>query len=252
MLFAFYTPKAAPPTPANTKEKFLQMVIPSDILVSAVFKFFITGCFNLALYWLPIYFQAVRGVSAISSGVRLIPVILSLTITQIAVGGAITATGIHNPFLILGPAIAAVGAGLLMLLNEQSSTGRWIGFQIILEVGVGFCLTIPLMLSQVVVQTKDVSTATPIIIFFLEPSREVLRKVTAAHYGLHSRSVFHSLLASFFMPWFRYHDTSKKPTAETALTRSEREEKRSNAIEARKGEENKETDQWDEVHSRVP
>lgn len=127
-------------------------------------SFSIAGCFNLALFYLPIYFQAVRGVSAISSGVRLIPVILGLTITQIVVGGLITVTGIHNPFLILGPAIAAVGSGLFMLLDEESSTGQWIGFQIVLGVGVGFCLTIPLMLSQVVVETKDVSTATPLII----------------------------------------------------------------------------------------
>jgi hypothetical protein len=100
----------------------------------------------------------------ISSGVRLIPVILGLTITQIVIGGLIAATGIHNPFLILGPAIAAVGSGLFMLLDDQSSTGQWIGFQIVLGVGVGLCLTIPLMLSQVVVDAKDVSTATPIII----------------------------------------------------------------------------------------
>jgi hypothetical protein len=106
----------------------------------------------------------VRGVSAISSGVHLIPVILALTITQIVVGGVITVTGIHNPFLVLGPAIAAIGSGLFMLLDDQSNAGHWIGFQIVLGVGVGFCLTIPLMLSQVVVKTKDVSTATSIII----------------------------------------------------------------------------------------
>jgi hypothetical protein len=106
----------------------------------------------------------VKGVSAISSGVRLIPVILGLTLTQIVVGGVITVTGIHNPFLILGPAIAAIGSGLFMLLDENSSAGHWIGFQIVLGVGVGFCLTIPLMLSQIVVKTKDVSTATSIII----------------------------------------------------------------------------------------
>ncbi|KAK8022522.1 Bcmfs1 [Apiospora rasikravindrae] len=135
------------------------------LLVGAIFEFFIAGCFNLALFYLPIYFQAVRGVSAVSSGIWLIPVILSLTITQIVVGGLITATGIHNPFLILGPAVAAVGSGLFMLLDQQSSAGRWIGFQIILGIGVGFCLTIPLMLSQVAVKTKDVSTATSIVIF---------------------------------------------------------------------------------------
>ncbi|OCL09521.1 putative gliotoxin efflux pump [Glonium stellatum] len=130
------------------------------LLVGAIFEFFIAGCFNLALYYLPIYFQAVKGVSAILSGVRLIPLILGLMI-----GTVITVTGIFNPFLIVGPAIAAVGAGLLMLLRQDSSVGKWIGFEILLGVGVGCCLTIPLMLSQVVVKTKDVSTATPIIIF---------------------------------------------------------------------------------------
>ncbi|KAI0199361.1 putative gliotoxin efflux pump [Astrocystis sublimbata] len=135
------------------------------LIVGAIFEFFIAGSFNLALFYLPIYFQAERGVSAISSGVRLIPVILSLTITQIVVAGVITTTGVHNPFLILGPAIAAIGSGLFTLLDEDTSMGRWIGFQIVLGVGVGLCLTIPLLLSQVVVKTRDVATATPFIIF---------------------------------------------------------------------------------------
>ncbi|KAK8102080.1 hypothetical protein PG984_015226 [Apiospora sp. TS-2023a] len=135
------------------------------LVVGAVFEFLIAGCFNLALFYLPIYFQAVRGVSAVSSGIWLIPVILSLTITQILVGGLITVTGIHNPFLILGPALAAVGSGLFMLLDQHSSAGRWIGFQIVLGIGVGLCLTIPLMLAQVAVKTTDVSTATSIVIF---------------------------------------------------------------------------------------
>ncbi|KAH8882986.1 putative gliotoxin efflux pump [Thozetella sp. PMI_491] len=339
MLFAFRTPKAASPTPASTKEKFLQMDFPGAILicativcftlalrwggvektwadstvvgtlvatpiflalfgidqwfqgeralimpsfmknrvlvVGAVFEFFIAGCFNLALFFLPIYFQAVRGVTAISSGVRLIPIILGLTITQIVVGGVITVTGIHNPFLILGPAIAAVGSGLLMLLDEQSSAGRWIGFQIVLGVGVGFCLTIPLMLSQVVVKTKDVSTATPIIIFaqsmgsaFLLPTAQAvfqnelvkaLRQLVpdvdplvvlsaganteaissfprasvgriVESYDSALRSTFAigipfagvALLVSLFMPWFRYHGETKKPTGETAPSQEEK------------------------------
>ncbi|KAI0116204.1 putative gliotoxin efflux pump [Hypoxylon sp. NC0597] len=263
------------------------------LLVGAIFEFFIAGCFNLALYWLPIYFQAVRRVSAISSGVRLIPVILSLTITQIVVGGVITVTGIHNPFLIVGPAIAAVGSGLFMLLDEQSSAGRWIGFQILLGVGVGFCLTIPLMLAQVVVKTKNVSTATSIIIFtqsmssaFILPTaqavfqNELLRALRQfvpdinllavlsaganseaissfpiasqggilQSYSSALRSTFvigipfagMALLVSFFMPWFKYHDASKKPTAEPALDQSEK----GNATEGGKGEEeSKKTDE---------
>ncbi|KAF2678685.1 MFS general substrate transporter [Lentithecium fluviatile CBS 122367] len=134
------------------------------LLVGAVFEFFISGCFNLPVFYLPIYFQATRGASAISSGVRLIPVILSLTFAQIFIGGIITKTGIFNPFLLICPALAAVGSGLLMLLHESSSTGEWIGYQIVLGVGVGV-MAVPLMLAQVVVGPKDVPTATAITIF---------------------------------------------------------------------------------------
>ncbi|KAI1335898.1 putative gliotoxin efflux pump [Xylariaceae sp. FL0016] len=244
------------------------------LLVSAVFEFFIAGCFNLAIFWLPIYFQAVRGVSAVSSGIWLIPVILSLTITQIVIDGLITATGIHNPFLILGPAMAAVGSGLFTLLGQDSSAGRWIGFQIVLGIGVGLCLTIPLMLAQVVVKTKDVSTATSIVIIsqsmgsaFLLPTAQAVfqNKLLKAlyHYvpdidplavlsaGANSEAIagfpevsqggivqsyaraLHvtfaigipfagvASLVSLFMPWFKYHDASKKTSTEAAVLESE-------------------------------
>ncbi|KAI1292592.1 putative gliotoxin efflux pump [Xylaria venustula] len=260
------------------------------LLVGAIFEFFIAGCFNLALFWLPIYFQAERGVSAISSGIQLIPVILSLTISQIIVGGLITATGIHNPFLILGPAIAAVGSGLLTLLDEETSSQRWIGFQIVLGIGVGSCLTIPLLLSQVVVKTQDVSTATPFIIFaqslssaFLLPTAQSvfqsklllslrrfvpdLDPLVVLSAGANSQAIAGfpeasrvgillsyrsslssafvvsipfagiAFLVSFFMPWFKYHDTSKISSAKIGPNQSEKLKSK----EAEKGEKSKET-----------
>ena len=80
-------------------------------------------------------------------------------------GGTITVTGVFNPFLISGPAVATIGGGLLSTLNRSSTSGEWIGYQIILGIGVGACLTIPIMLAGVVVEQKDVSTATAMIIF---------------------------------------------------------------------------------------
>ena len=60
------------------------MVMPSllknrTILVGAIFEFFISGAFYVALFYLPIYFQVVKGASAIGSGVRLIPLVLTLS-----------------------------------------------------------------------------------------------------------------------------------------------------------------------------
>jgi len=88
-----------------------------------------------------------------------------VALTQIVLGGTITVTGVFNPFLIAGPAVAAIGGGLLSTLDHNSSAVDWIGYQVVLGVGVGACLTIPLMLAGVVVKPKDVSTATSIIIF---------------------------------------------------------------------------------------
>jgi hypothetical protein len=82
----------------------------------------------------------------------------------VVLGGFITVTGIFNPFLIAGPAIAAVAGGLLYMLDVGTSTGQWIGYQILLGIGVGACLTIPLMLAGIVVKPKDVSTATAVMI----------------------------------------------------------------------------------------
>jgi hypothetical protein len=92
-------------------------------------------------------------------------ILIMAALTQIVLGGTITVTGIFNPFLIAGPAVAAIGGGLLSTLDQSSSASEWIGYQIVLGVGVGACLTIPIMLAGVVVKPKDVSTSTAIIVF---------------------------------------------------------------------------------------
>lgn len=43
------------------------------------FSFLIAGTFYILLYYLPIYFQAVRGTTATESGIRTIPLILGLS-----------------------------------------------------------------------------------------------------------------------------------------------------------------------------
>ena len=80
------------------------------------------------------------------------------------VGVAITATSVFVPYMIAGPVIATIGAGLLTTLTENSSAGTWIGYQILLGAGSGACLTIPMMLSQITVEESDVAIATAAMI----------------------------------------------------------------------------------------
>jgi MFS family permease len=49
------------------------------IFIGTIYSFFLGGAFFIHLFYLPIYFQAVMGTSAVSSGIHLIPLILSMS-----------------------------------------------------------------------------------------------------------------------------------------------------------------------------
>jgi hypothetical protein len=65
------------------------------------------------IYFLPFYFQAVKGTTAEGSGIRTIPYLASIILSSIAVGAGITTIGIYKPFMIVGSAIFTVGAGMI-------------------------------------------------------------------------------------------------------------------------------------------
>lgn len=83
--------------------------------------------FMLIVYYLPLWFQAIQGVSATQSGIRNLPLILGLTLTSVAAGGAITFLGYYTPFIIVGTAISAIGIGLLTTFTADIGSGKWIG-----------------------------------------------------------------------------------------------------------------------------
>jgi MFS family permease len=64
------------------------------ILINNAYVVFLGGTFFLLVYYLPIYFQSVDGVSPLNSGIRNLPLIVSVSIFTIVSGGLITAFGI--------------------------------------------------------------------------------------------------------------------------------------------------------------
>jgi hypothetical protein len=118
------------------------------------------------MYYIPIYFQAILNVSAQSSGIRNLALIVTVTLFVIISGTGITATGYFAPFIILGAILTTVGAGLLYSLSIHSSAGEWIGFQLITGVGIGLCFQAPIMAAQALSKPEAVSATTAIILFF--------------------------------------------------------------------------------------
>ncbi|KAH9210621.1 hypothetical protein DL95DRAFT_512897 [Leptodontidium sp. 2 PMI_412] len=101
--------------------------------------------FLLLVYFLPIWFQAVKGASAVKSGIMNLPMVLSLIIVFILSGIGVTVTGYYAPFMIFGSIFGAIGVGLLSTLTPESNHSMWIGYQYIAGIRIGLGMQQPLI-----------------------------------------------------------------------------------------------------------
>lgn len=118
------------------------------------------------IYYLPFYFQAVKGTTAEASGIRTIPYLGSVIVSSILAGAGITVLGFYKPFMIAAGAVFTVGAGLIYTLKVNSNVGMWVGYQLLCGFGAGMGVQIPFIAVQVVLNAKDMPSGNAIAIFF--------------------------------------------------------------------------------------
>ena len=136
-----------------------------SVAAATVFAFFIGAGMMVMVYYMPIWFQAVKGVDAINSGIMLLPMILSSVVGAIGSGIIITKVGYYTPFFILCSIITPVGAGLLSTLTPSSGSAEWIGYQILFGIGLGFGMQQPLNVAQTVLKRADIATGAAVVMF---------------------------------------------------------------------------------------
>ena len=136
------------------------------VFACCFFSTFLAMALYTHIYYLPFYFQAVKGTTAEQSGIRTIPYLVSNTLASVIIGGSITYFGPYVPFTWIGSAIFTVGCGFLFSLTPSSSAGKWIGYQILAGAGAGSCVQIPFIAVQVVLSKKDMPTGNAVAIFF--------------------------------------------------------------------------------------
>ncbi|KAJ2992653.1 hypothetical protein NUW58_g2094 [Xylaria curta] len=135
------------------------------VMAGSFFAFSLGSAFFLFIYYIPIWFQSVQGVSAVDSGIRNLPMLLSVVVASLLAGGLITAFGYYTPFMIFGTIFASIGGGLLTTWTPETNTGTWIGYQILFGLGVGAGLQQPLIAVQTVLDINDVPIGTSVIAF---------------------------------------------------------------------------------------
>jgi EmrB/QacA subfamily drug resistance transporter len=114
---------------------------------------------NWAVYFLPFYFQAVKAVSPLLSGVYVLPFSLFMIPSAIMAGGILSKLGQYKPIHWAGYALISIGFGLFSILDAASHRAAWVCFQIIASVGLGFILTSILPAICASLAEEDVATA---------------------------------------------------------------------------------------------
>ena len=107
------------------------------VLFSSLFSFFTGAAFTTLAFYLPLYFQAIKGSSATKSGVETLPLIITTTVASFAAGILVTVTGYYTPVMIFGMAEFTIGGGLLTTLGVDTSFARTFGYQILAGIGTG-------------------------------------------------------------------------------------------------------------------
>ncbi|TCD64696.1 hypothetical protein EIP91_003770 [Steccherinum ochraceum] len=90
------------------------------------------------IYYLPIYFQAVRGDSPIIAGINMFPTALIIAPFAVLSGVSIAVLKKYIPANIAGWILIIVGFGIMSLLKADSTTGKWVGYQLVAAAGFGF------------------------------------------------------------------------------------------------------------------
>lgn len=119
----------------------------------------------IMVYYLPIWFQAIENVSAVDSGIRLLPLVLSMVVASITTGALTARVGYYTPFMLFGVVLLSIGAGLLTTLQIDTTEAKWIGYQILYGFGMGCTFQAPNLAAQTVLPTQDVPVGTSLMFF---------------------------------------------------------------------------------------
>jgi MFS family permease len=101
--------------------------------------------------------QGSKGLSAETSGVHLLPYLLSQTLAAVVAGIIINRTGFFNPAMLGGTVIFSIGAGFLTSLSTRTPSPQWIGFQVLAGFGTGCAQFMAMGIAQQLLVKEDES-----------------------------------------------------------------------------------------------
>lgn len=118
------------------------------------------------LYYMPLYYEAVKGFSPILSGVAIFPETFTVAPASIVVGIIVSITGRYRWGLWSGWVLTTLGLGLLNLMSPEITTVAWIFINLVVGLGTGLLFPAMGIAVQAAVPAVDIAFAVAFYSFF--------------------------------------------------------------------------------------
>jgi EmrB/QacA subfamily drug resistance transporter len=154
------------------ERRAVEPVIPLALFANKVFAAasaigFVVGFAMFgALTFLPLFFQDVKGISPIESGVRLFPLMGGLLVASIGSGLIVTKWGRYKVFPVVGTALMTIGLYLMSLIGVNTGAWTMAGYMVVFGLGLGLILQVLTVAVQNAVPYEELGTATSGVTFF--------------------------------------------------------------------------------------
>ncbi|GKZ37504.1 hypothetical protein AbraIFM66950_009087 [Aspergillus brasiliensis] len=120
---------------------------------------------NVLEYYLPTYYQVVRGYTPAKSGYMMLPIIIAGTIGALIHGFGTSAVGYYAPFMLFASIIMPVAAGLITTFKVNTSFAELIIYTAFSGFAYGIGFSGPQNAVQTVLPVEDVPLGTSIMLF---------------------------------------------------------------------------------------
>ena len=136
-----------------------------SILAGVWFSFCNGACMQTTLYFLPIWFQAIKGASPIKSGIMTLPLVIGLVISSVSAGILTKKIGYFTQWMILSSIITPIGAGLTSSFTVHTGHAVWITAGALTGFGFGLGSQQPSVAAQTVLARQDVPIGASLMMF---------------------------------------------------------------------------------------
>lgn len=117
------------------------------------------------LYYLPIWFQAIKDVDAEKSGIMNLPLVLSMVVGSLGSGALVTKFGYYNPFMFACVVLLSIGSGLMTTFDPSTGHPKWIGYQVVFGFGLGLGFQQANVAVQTCLKPADVPVGASLLMF---------------------------------------------------------------------------------------